>query len=155
MSVSRGEASPELLCGEPAGAAGDVYSLSVMLYELLAGNRPYQLKPGVSVAELGHAMQSSRVEPPSTQVRPGGGVERATTQGRLAGRLRGDLDAIVLKALARRPADRYPSAAALAGDLQAYLSGEPVQATAFRLTTKEPVENLSRNPKLRVRARGS
>jgi eukaryotic-like serine/threonine-protein kinase len=148
-------ASPELLRGEPVGAAGDVYSLGVVLYELLAGNRPYQLKPGVSMVQLGHAMENTRVDPPSSQVRPGAGVERATTQGRLAGRLRGDLDAIVLKALERRPADRYTSAAALVGDLQAYLSGEPVQATPNRFTTKELVDHLSRNPKLRVRARGS
>jgi serine/threonine-protein kinase len=148
-------ASPELLRGEPVDVAGDVYSLGVVLYELLAGSRPYQLRPAASMAQLGQAMENARVEKPSAQVRPGAGIERATTQGRLTGRLRGALDAIVLKTLARRPADRYPGAVALADDLQAYLSGEPVEAVPNRFTTEELVDHLSRNPKLRVRARGS
>jgi len=109
-------ASPEHIRGEPLQPASDVYSLGVMLYELLAGSRPYL-----------------RAERPSTQLGPEAAAARATTQTRLARRLRGDLDAIVLKALAGAPEDRYGSAAALADDLQRYLSGEPVAARPARL----------------------
>jgi serine/threonine protein kinase len=91
------------------------------------------------------------VAKPSDQVAPGAGIARATTQVRLIWRLRGELDAIVLKALAKNPADRYASAAALADDLQAYLHGEPVEAMPDRFTAKELIDHLSRNPKLRVR----
>jgi eukaryotic-like serine/threonine-protein kinase len=144
-------ASPELLRGERVDGASDVYSLGVVLYELLAGCRPYQLKPGVLASWMEHAIASAHVEKPSSQVAPGAGIARATTQVRLAGRLRGELDAIVLKALAKSTAERYPSAAALADDLHAYLHGEPVDAMPDRYTVKELVDHLSRNPKLRVR----
>jgi serine/threonine protein kinase len=61
------------------------------------------------------------------------GPARATTQHRLAQRLRGDLDAIVLRALSKAPQQRYDSASALADDLQRHLRGEPVQARPDRL----------------------
>jgi TolB-like protein len=121
-------ASPELVRGDAIGAPTDVYSLGVVLCELLSGNRPYRLEAGASATLLEHAIASVHVERPSTQVGPEAGGERRTTRQKLARRLKGDLDAIVLKALAKAPADRYCSVAALADDLQRYLSGEPIEA---------------------------
>jgi TolB-like protein len=104
-----------------------------VLYELLAGSRPYRLKSGASITLLEQAIVTAQVERPSVQLGAEAGTERSTTQVKLARRLRGDLDAIVLKALAKAPGDRYRSAEALADDLQRYLSGEPVEAHPDRL----------------------
>jgi serine/threonine protein kinase len=125
-------ASPELLRGERVDAATDIYALGVLLYELLAGSRPYRLKPGASLTAIEKEVMQAQVQRPSTQVQPDTAAARAMTVGRLARRLRGDLDAIVLKALAREPQERYPSAEALADDLQRYLTGEPVEARPAR-----------------------
>ena len=127
-------ASPELVRGDPIGAAADVYSLGVVLYELLSGSRPYRIKAGASLAALEQAVATAQVERPSMQVGQDAGADRRTTQGKLARRLRGDLDSIVLKALAKRPEDRFGSAAALADDLQRYLSGKPVKARPAHLS---------------------
>jgi serine/threonine-protein kinase len=127
-------ASPELLLGEPVDAASDIYALGVMLNELLTGSRPYQLKPGASRTALEHAVIEARVHKPSTQLTEQAALKRATTIEKLVRRLRGDLDAIVIRALARRPADRYPAAAALSDDLRRYLDGEPVHARPNRLS---------------------
>jgi serine/threonine-protein kinase len=126
-------ASPELLLGEPVEAASDIYALGVVLNELLAGSRPYRLKPGASRTLLEQAVVEAKVHRVSTQLTEQAALARATTAEKLARRLRGDLDAIVLKTLARLPADRYATAKGLSDDLQRYLDGAPVHARPGRL----------------------
>ncbi len=129
-------ASPELLRGGSIDARSDLYSLGVLLYELLTGNRPYRLKSAASIGMLDQAIATLEVDKPSMHLEQSAAVARASTVERLARQLRGDLDAIVLMALAKDPAQRYPSTAAMADDLRRYLAGQPVQARPARLSYK-------------------
>jgi serine/threonine protein kinase/Tfp pilus assembly protein PilF len=124
-------ASPELLHGDLIDARSDIYSLGVLLYELLTGTRPYRLKSAAAVGLLDEAVARIQVNESSTQLKQGSGIT-GTGLDRLARRLRGDLDVIALKALAKDPALRYQSAAAFAQDLQRYLDGKPIQAQPAR-----------------------
>ena len=121
-------ASPELLSGGPVDPRSDVYSLGMVLYELLSGARPYRLNAQASSAVLGRSVATADVKRPSTQLTPQASVARASTEDQLARKLRGDLDAIVLKALAKEPAERYDGAASIAEDLRRYVREEPIEA---------------------------
>ncbi len=113
-------ASPEQLLGQPVSVATDVFSLGVVLYELLTGKRPF----GPSSADLVASGDSA-----STLATLRAVLEREPDPLPMQqARLRQDLRAIVLKALEKPRARRYASVEALAADLQAYLEGRPVTA---------------------------
>lgn len=121
-------ASPEQVQGLRLSLASDVYSLGVMLYEMLVGHPPYVTTNG-SRAEFEIAIVEGHLRTPSrASVDPAAAGSRQSTPSRLARTLRGELDAVLLKALARNPADRYPSAEALRTELLRWLEGHPVRA---------------------------
>jgi non-specific serine/threonine protein kinase/serine/threonine-protein kinase len=136
-------ASPEQVCGQPTTTGTDVYSLGVVLYELLTGRSPYRPRTW-NARDVCESVLSSAVERPSTALtkvasngamRPrtlpsAGSTAAAGPEGidRLRGQLRGDLDAIVLMALRKEPERRYTSVDSFAGDILRYLGGRPVQA---------------------------
>lgn len=109
-------ASPEQVRGEPVTEASDIYSLGVLLYELLAGRRPYDTA-GRSRAEIERMICEQEPERPSGS---------STAEWRRA--LEGDLDTIVLKALRKEPDQRYASMEQFRQDIQHHLSGMPVRA---------------------------
>ncbi len=122
-------ASPEQIVGGAITTAADVYSLGILLYELLTGSRPYSLKGSTSGVEM--ARQIETIEPARPSQVPGGEPQahaRASTMKRLQAALRGDLDTIVLKAIQKQPPDRYTTADAFAQDIERHLSGQPVIA---------------------------
>jgi serine/threonine protein kinase len=126
--------SPELIRGDPVTAKSDIYSLGVVLFELLTGDRPYRLNAGASRAILEHAIAAAEVRKPSTQIVQEAWGARGVTHEQLTRQLRGDVDRIVLKSLEKEPQVRYSSAAAMADDVQRYLDGKPITAQPPRLS---------------------
>ena len=110
-------AAPEQVLGQPIGTAADTYSLGVMLFELLSGERPYR-PARESRGALEEAIVNAEPPAPSSVA-----SDKATARV-----LRGDLDKIVLKTLRKQPEQRYETAAAFADDLERWLDQRPVHA---------------------------
>ncbi|HEX3948255.1 MAG TPA: protein kinase [Steroidobacteraceae bacterium] len=125
--------SPEVIRGDPVTAMSDIYSLGVVLFELLTGDRPYRLNAGASRAMLENAIAAAEVHKPSTQIVQDAWGVRGATHEQLTRQLRGDIDIIALKALEKDPQNRYASAAAMADDVQRFLDGKPIKAQPPRL----------------------
>lgn len=147
-------AAPEQFLGKPTNAGSDLYAVGVILYELLTGQRPYDLS-GLSPAQKQKLICEKPPPLPSNSIHQGHSSEMGTTGGtggntktsaqstgtsirggsattgtdaRLSRQLRGDLDGIVLKALEKRPVDRYRTAEAFKEDIENYLCDRPVMA---------------------------
>ena len=137
-------ASPEQVRGETVTTASDIYSLGVVLYELLSGHRPHRIatgtplevsraicetepdKPSVAIARVevvvGADGESSEITPQSVS------AARKAKPEKLRRQLAGDVDNIVLKALRKEPERRYASAEQLSEDICRYMDGLPVTA---------------------------
>ena len=125
-------ASPEQVRGETLTTATDIYSLGVILYELLAGRRPYPTD-GSNISQIIHVVCESEPAPPSRTLvytASDGCVDAKPKTLDFAPQLRGDLDNIVLKALRKEPERRYSSVDQFSEDIRRYLDGQPVIASA-------------------------
>lgn len=155
-------ASPEQISGETVGAPSDIYSLGVILYELLSGHRPYKLRRQIP-EDVARVIREEMPTNPSGSITKdedlvpenGDGMTldrlftgRNATPETLRRELSGDLDKIVLKAMRKRPDERYRTVMDLADDITNFLDGRPVSAEFF--VTRSSISGVKRSAGLSI-----
>jgi len=136
-------ASPEQVLGENVTPSSDIYSLGLLLYELVTGHRPYSFA-GRALHEISRVICEVMPSPPSAVLREDDNLlakyaaskasfleVRSTSEAELEKVLRSGLDDIIMKAIAKSPQDRYSSAGEFSKDISRYLKGEPLTAPRY------------------------
>ncbi len=130
--------APEQFSGAPVTVATDIYAAGVLLFELLTGHRPFIRAP----------LETEAAPAPLASQRADAAAAGIAERGDIAHRLRGDLDAVIARALALDPASRYPSAEAFGSDLRRWRAGLPVLARRVGWLTR--AEKFARRNRLGV-----
>lgn len=125
-------ASPEQIANKPLTIASDVYSLGVVLYELLTENKPYPVAKNTDFSTIERMVSSNDPLKPSSSVSPE--ISRFSNLANWKKKIQGDLDNIILKALKKDPSERYLSVEHLIEDLKRFKNNYPVLARADSIT---------------------
>jgi TolB-like protein/Tfp pilus assembly protein PilF len=151
-------ASPEQVQGADVTPQSDIYSLGVLLYELLTGHKPYDFA-GRSIHEVSRVIcdvmptqpsavlsQKQNLLPQYTSAEGRYLAVRSTSKKELVSDLTSGLDNIVMKAMAKHPEDRYESVSELSRDISRFLSGSRVEAPSFSKARRSAPDAFLRVP---------